>query len=160
VEKRFGSRLPTLTEFSTNFRPSPMRPSPLSLKMNTLWRPSHAHLMVCHRQPQKASYNNNPPTSHIDRFRRFGAYWNDRDRLGRTFRRSRIITVFVFCAQNSTVSAFFAAISYIALLYIYLSHCQRFTTFTHIADNKLLGRRLVYLTDNHMLLQPPRYGRI
>lgn len=89
---------PLPAEFSTNFQMSLMYPSPrwdvpLSLKTNSRWRPLHARLVMCHRQPQTTSYNNNPPTRHIDRFRRFGASCNrydtsethDRGRWGRTF---------------------------------------------------------------------------
>jgi len=126
----------------TNFRvppifsPSPWRGGPLSLKTNAVWRPSPARLVtVCHRQPQTTSYNNNPPTRHIDRSRRFGACRNDRDRRERTFRRSRIITVFVFCVRNGAVSVLRNDI--LEYNYLFCYPAARHLCTLYIADNTL-----------------------
>lgn len=95
---------------------------------------------VCHRQPQTTSYiNNNPPTRHIDRFRRFGACWNDRDRRrGRTFRRSRIITHSIRFLRSKQYRVWFlATISIIVFHFAISLRTIHYTPYTRIDDYTL-----------------------
>lgn len=122
-----------------------MRPSPLSLKTNSPWRPSHARLMVCHRQPQTASYNNNPPTRHIDRFRRFGACWNDRDR--RALHVSPIAYYHSIRFLRSRQHGVRSSQRYLIKYYLFSHLTARDLLLIHISLIIHLGGCL-YLTDN------------
>jgi len=123
-----------------------MRPSLLSLKTNAPWRPSHTRLMVCHRQPQTASYNNNPPTRHIDRFRRFGACWNDRDRLALHVSpiayyhsiRSLRSKQHGVCSSRPYLIKYYYLISYLTardLLLIHISLIIHLSGYLYLTDN-------------------------